>query len=87
MTRCSSPNPNPALCRVVCFSPRHDLTLPELSQAEVEDVIRTWTDQTRELGALRFHQLRAGLREQGRDDGLLQSASAQPDLGRESSAQ
>lgn len=46
--------PEPGTCRVVCFSPRHDLTLPELSQAEVEAVIRTWTDQTRELGALDF---------------------------------
>jgi UDPglucose--hexose-1-phosphate uridylyltransferase len=42
--------PEQGLCRVVCFSPRHDLSLPELSQADVEEVIRTWTDQTRELG-------------------------------------
>jgi UDPglucose--hexose-1-phosphate uridylyltransferase len=42
------------LCRVVCFSPRHDLSLPELSQAEVEDVIRTWTEQTRDLGQRDF---------------------------------
>jgi UDPglucose--hexose-1-phosphate uridylyltransferase len=46
--------PERGICRVVCFSPRHDLTLPELSPAEVETVIRTWTDQTRELGALNF---------------------------------
>ncbi len=46
--------PEPGTCRVVCFSPRHDLTLPELSQAEVETVIRTWTAQTRELGTLEF---------------------------------
>jgi UDPglucose--hexose-1-phosphate uridylyltransferase len=46
--------PEPGLCRVVCFSPRHDLTLPELSQAEVEAIVRTWTDQTRELGQLDF---------------------------------
>jgi UDPglucose--hexose-1-phosphate uridylyltransferase len=42
------------LCRVMCFSPRHDLSLPELSQAEVEDVIRTWTEQTRDLGQRDF---------------------------------
>ena len=30
------------ICRVVCFSPRHDRTLPELSQPEVEAVIETW---------------------------------------------
>ena len=46
--------PEPGLCRVVCFSPRHNLTLPELSPAEVEEVIRTWTDQTRELGRQAF---------------------------------
>jgi UDPglucose--hexose-1-phosphate uridylyltransferase len=40
------------VCRVVCFSPRHDLTLPELSQAEVEAVVHTWTDQTRQLASL-----------------------------------
>ncbi len=39
-------------CRVVCFSPRHDLSLPELSQAEVTAVVQTWTDQVRELGAM-----------------------------------
>ena len=46
--------PEPGICRVVCFSPRHDLTLPQLSQAEVEEVIRTWTNQTRELGQRDF---------------------------------
>jgi UDPglucose--hexose-1-phosphate uridylyltransferase len=35
----------------MCFSPRHDLTLPLLPQAEVEGVVRTWADQTRELGS------------------------------------
>ncbi|MBL8096832.1 MAG: UDP-glucose--hexose-1-phosphate uridylyltransferase [Anaerolineales bacterium] len=38
--------------RVVCFSPRHDLSLPQLSGPEVEAVLRTWGEQTRELGAL-----------------------------------
>jgi UDPglucose--hexose-1-phosphate uridylyltransferase len=38
------------LCRVICFSPRHDLTLPELDQAGVEEVVRTWADQTVDLG-------------------------------------
>jgi UDPglucose--hexose-1-phosphate uridylyltransferase len=42
--------PVPGLCRVVCFSPRHDLSLPELSLAEVETVVRTWIAQTLELG-------------------------------------
>lgn len=46
--------PERGTCRVVCFSPRHDLSLPELPPAEVEAVIRTWADQTRQLGALDF---------------------------------
>lgn len=46
--------PDDGICRVICFSPRHDLTLPELPQPWVEDVIRTWADQTAELGARDF---------------------------------
>lgn len=42
------------ICRVVCFSPRHDLSLPELSQHEVEAVVNTWIEQTRDLGARDF---------------------------------
>jgi UDPglucose--hexose-1-phosphate uridylyltransferase len=41
--------PEPGGCRVVCFSPRHDLSLPELSVAEIEAVIATWTDETQIL--------------------------------------
>ncbi len=42
--------PESGTCRVVCFSPRHDLTLPELSQGQVEAVVHTWTGQTLDLG-------------------------------------
>jgi UDPglucose--hexose-1-phosphate uridylyltransferase len=37
-------------CRVVCFSPRHDLTLARMSVTEIERVIDVWADQTLELG-------------------------------------
>jgi len=37
-------------CRVMCFSPNHALTLPELSAAELRAVIDTWADQSAELG-------------------------------------
>jgi UDPglucose--hexose-1-phosphate uridylyltransferase len=40
----------PGTCRVVCFSPRHDLTLARLSGDEVRAVIDVWADQTRDLG-------------------------------------
>ncbi|MCP4757571.1 MAG: UDP-glucose--hexose-1-phosphate uridylyltransferase [Proteobacteria bacterium] len=36
-------------CRVVCFSPRHDLTLAEMSIDEIEPVVDLWADQIREL--------------------------------------
>ena len=29
-------------CRVVCFSPRHDLTLARMSSAEIRSVVDTW---------------------------------------------
>lgn len=35
--------------RVICYSPRHDLTLPELSVREVIAVIKTWIEQSRDL--------------------------------------
>jgi UDPglucose--hexose-1-phosphate uridylyltransferase len=37
--------------RVVCFSPDHSKTLPELPLSAIEGVIDTWCDQTTELGA------------------------------------
>ncbi len=36
--------------RVVCFSPDHSKSLPELSPAAIEKVIDTWSEQTAELG-------------------------------------
>lgn len=38
-------------CRVICFSPRHDLTLPEMSVDQIGRVVDVWADQTAELGA------------------------------------
>jgi len=37
--------------RVICYSPRHDLTLPELAHKEIEQVIATWMTQERELSS------------------------------------
>ena len=42
------------LCRVVCFSPRHDLTLAGMSVEEIRQVIDTWVSQVRELGEIPF---------------------------------
>ena len=41
--------PETGICRVICFSPRHDLTLPQLSPDQAEGVVTTWSEQTAEL--------------------------------------
>lgn len=37
-------------CRVMCYSPRHDLTLAQLRLNELQHVIQTWVEQVAELG-------------------------------------
>jgi UDPglucose--hexose-1-phosphate uridylyltransferase len=39
------------VCRVLCFSPRHDLTLARMSPAEIRMVVDAWAEQVSELGA------------------------------------
>lgn len=46
--------PECGICRVVCFTPRHDLTLPELDIPAIQNVIASWAEQTSELGAKDF---------------------------------
>src|SRR6056297_779007 len=36
-------------CRVICFSPRHDLSLADMSSAEARRVVDLWVDQSAEL--------------------------------------
>ena len=43
--------PEQGVCRVICYSPRHDLTLAHLPLAAVEAVVAAWTEQARELSA------------------------------------
>lgn len=38
-------------CRVICFDPRHDLTLAGMPPPAVRRVIDVWADQTSELGS------------------------------------
>ncbi|MBN1272150.1 MAG: galactose-1-phosphate uridylyltransferase [Candidatus Aminicenantes bacterium] len=38
------------IARVICYSPRHNLTLAEMSQSEISNVIQVWRQQTRDLG-------------------------------------
>ena len=37
-------------CRVMCFSPRHDLTLPEMELPDIRRVVDTWAEETADLG-------------------------------------
>ena len=39
------------ICRVVCFTPRHDLTLARMTLVETRRVIDVWADQFSDLGA------------------------------------
>jgi UDPglucose--hexose-1-phosphate uridylyltransferase len=39
------------LCRVVCFSPRHDLTLAEMETRDIRKLVDVWAEQYRDLGA------------------------------------
>jgi UDPglucose--hexose-1-phosphate uridylyltransferase len=41
----------PGTCRVICFSPRHDLTLANMSVQETRAVVDVWAEQYAELGA------------------------------------
>ncbi|MDA1277282.1 MAG: UDP-glucose--hexose-1-phosphate uridylyltransferase, partial [Verrucomicrobia bacterium] len=53
-TCCEDPlfqsNPAVGTCRVICFSPRHDLTLAEMPAEANRNVIEQWAEQVAELG-------------------------------------
>ncbi|WP_432264958.1 UDP-glucose--hexose-1-phosphate uridylyltransferase [Croceitalea rosinachiae] len=38
------------ICRVICFSPDHSLTLPLMKVSDITDVIRLWKKEYKELG-------------------------------------
>ena len=37
------------ICRVICFSPRHDLTLPEMEHTDIIKVIKLWQNEFKSL--------------------------------------
>lgn len=39
------------VCRVICFSPRHDLTLAQMAVEEIRRVVDVWAEQCKELGS------------------------------------
>ena len=38
------------ISRVICFSPRHDLTLPEMPVSDIKKIVDLWAEQVSELG-------------------------------------
>lgn len=42
------------ICRVICFSPRHDLTLAKMPQEGIKQVVDTWQEQYVDLGSRPF---------------------------------
>lgn len=42
------------ICRVICFAPRHDLTLPEMAIEDIRGVVDVWVEQYKSLGELDY---------------------------------
>jgi UDPglucose--hexose-1-phosphate uridylyltransferase len=40
------------ICRVVCFSPRHDLTLPQMEVDDIQKVVKLWQREFKTLSAI-----------------------------------
>ena len=44
-------NSERGICKVICFSPRHDLTIPVMKKEEIAKVIKVWKKEYHELGS------------------------------------
>jgi UDPglucose--hexose-1-phosphate uridylyltransferase len=40
------------ICRVLCFSPRHDLSIPHMNLGGIRTVVDAWVDEYRQLAAI-----------------------------------
>ena len=47
-------NSERGICRVMCFSPRHDLTISNMELDDVAGVVELWSDQYKELGSIEW---------------------------------
>ena len=41
-------------CKVICFSPRHDLTIPEMDVNDIKKVVDVWCREYKDMGALDY---------------------------------
>ncbi|WP_395050013.1 galactose-1-phosphate uridylyltransferase [Flavobacterium sp.] len=46
--------PERGISRVVCFSPKHNITLPEMDLSTIEEIIRTWQREYTNLGKVDY---------------------------------
>ena len=46
--------PERGIARVICFSPRHNLTMAEMTTPEIRKVVDAWVEEYQQLGALKF---------------------------------
>ncbi|MBN2657091.1 MAG: UDP-glucose--hexose-1-phosphate uridylyltransferase [Spirochaetales bacterium] len=42
------------ICKVICFSPRHDLTIPRMVEKDIIKVVEVWQKEYKELGSNDF---------------------------------
>jgi UDPglucose--hexose-1-phosphate uridylyltransferase len=42
------------ICKVICFSPKHNLTLAEMGKDDLKEVIRTWQYEYKSIGELPY---------------------------------
>ncbi len=42
------------ICKVICFSPQHDLTIPEMTTEQITDIVRLWVSEFEQLRQLDF---------------------------------
>jgi len=42
------------ICRVICFSPQHNLTISQMNEGDIEIVIDVWVEQFEQLGHLDY---------------------------------
>jgi UDPglucose--hexose-1-phosphate uridylyltransferase len=42
------------ICKVICFSPKHNLTIPEMEVADIRKVVDVWVNEYKEIGANDF---------------------------------
>ncbi|HEX2934701.1 MAG TPA: UDP-glucose--hexose-1-phosphate uridylyltransferase [Bacteroidales bacterium] len=42
------------ICKVICFSPKHNLTIPEMEVSDIRKVVDLWVSEFKEIGANDF---------------------------------